>query len=219
MPIPPPDRESFAFPLARLRDRSAATALAGSHSLEAAIHYSGLLYVRFPPRATTGGTFQLDQPGNCIRLFHRSSYSFALFGIYDAFTQGFREYTAGATYFVSKLSFGQRISAGHFSGGYDGVMAEGARGAWTDPGVGFIGFKFNSGAGIQYGWARIKMAGSEKKNGFELLDYAYGDPGEPVSAGQKSNVEQGPDQGSLGGLALGAVGLLAWRKSRSRTAS
>ena len=53
---------------------------------------------------------------------------------------------------------------------------------------------------------------------FILLDYAYADPGEGLRAGQTSegtlSDEQAPDQGSLGGLALGAVGLLAWRKSR-----
>ena len=63
---------------------------------------------------------------------------------------------------------------------------------------------------------------------FKVLDFAYADPGEPITAGegiprgsegdQDISDDQGPDEGSLGGLALGAVGLLAWRKSRSRTA-
>ncbi len=58
-------------------------------------------------------------------------------------------------------------------------------------------------------------------NAFKLIDYAYADPGEPITAGedgQNRSDEQGPDEGSLGWLALGAVGLIAWRKSRSRTA-
>ena len=86
-------------------------------------------------------------------------------------------------------------------------------------GYGFIGFRFNNGAGVQYGWARIKMLGVPHYD-FALLDYAYADPGERLRAGQTSedtlSDEQSPDQGSLGGLALGAAGLLAWRKSRSR---
>ena len=53
---------------------------------------------------------------------------------------------------------------------------------------------------------------------FWLVDYAYADPGEPIRAGQTSSNEMVPDKGSLGGLALGAMGLLAWRKSRSRSA-
>ena len=92
-------------------------------------------------------------------------------------------------------------------------------GQWQDPGVGFVGFRFNSGAGIQYGWARVRMAGSDKNNAFKLIDYAYADPGERIRAGQKSDNEMVTDEGSLGWLAAGAVGLLAWRKSRSRTAS
>ncbi len=51
--------------------------------------------------------------------------------------------------------------------------------------------------------------------GFELLDYAYADPGESITAGQRSSDEKAPDQGSLGWLALGALGLLAWRRRRS----
>jgi len=54
---------------------------------------------------------------------------------------------------------------------------------------------------------------------FKLVAYAYADPGEPITAGQRPSDEQAPDEGSLGWLALGAAGLLAWRKSRSRTAS
>ena len=45
---------------------SAATALAGSHSAEAAIHYSGPLRVHFPPDENTTKTFPLDQPGDFL---------------------------------------------------------------------------------------------------------------------------------------------------------
>ena len=88
------------------------------------------------------------------------------------------------------------------------------------PGPGFIGFRFNNGAGIQYGWARVKMPQHfTEELPFELSGYyAYADPGEPITAGQRSSGRKAPDQGSLGWLALGASGLLAWRKSRSRLA-
>ncbi len=76
------------------------------------------------------------------------------------------------------------------------------------------------------------MEGKKAKNGFKVLDYAYGDPGEPVWAGQNASDQQPSDQvitrdtskgseseavpkgGSLAWLAVGAAGLLAWRKSR-----
>ena len=51
---------------------------------------------------------------------------------------------------------------------------------------------------------------------FMLVDYAYADPGEPIRAGQTSSNETVPDESSLGWLAVGAAGLLAWRKRRSR---
>jgi hypothetical protein len=99
---------------------------------------------------------------------------------------------------------------------YDGILEVGGRGQWADRGRGFIGFRWYNSAGFQYGWARITKTRLEDK--IRLEDYAYADPGEPIRAGQKSSNEMVPDEGSLGGLALGAAGLLAWRKSRSQAA-
>ena len=226
---------------------SAATALAGSHSAEAAIHYSGILNQKFPPHIDTDKTFPLDQAGDFL-LFQRHEVfigfasrqdvaQFRVFGIVSAAARrAYTFYTTYDRYFVSKLNFGQNISSGNFVccfSRYPGMMAfefstgSSAWGPWRDRGPGCVGFKFNNGAGIQYGWVRIKMYGPPE-HGFEVVSYAYADPGEPIRAGQTSSHEQVPDQdstdeqapdeGSLGGLALGAVGLLAWRKSRSRTA-
>ena len=211
----------------------AATALGGSHSLEAEIHYSGHINVPFPPDGETRYTFQLNQPDVSLEFIKREGdyagfriNSIANRSINKAF-RGYGSYPA----FVSKLNFGDNISAGAFvrtSTTYWGILAyNGGIGQWTERGVGFIGFRFGGEAGIQYGWARVKMAGQDRKNAFKVTEYAYADPGEPIFAGQKSSDEQAPDQGStdedapdegsLGGLALGAAGLLAWRKSRSRT--
>ena len=187
--------------------------------------------------------FSLDQPGDFFELVRNvDSYgggfdSFRLGGIASAAVGGYRvAFYQGTVRFystyASKLLFGQRISAGQFTqiisnlgaivvGDRYGLGGQGLQ--WRSPGAGFIGFRFNNGAGVQYGWVRIKI---DRSGGilvpFELFDYAYADPGEPITAGQMSSdeqapVEQAPDQGSLGWLALGAVGLLAWRKNRSRT--
>ena len=51
-------------------------------------------------------------------------------------------------------------------------------------GEGFVGFRFSSGAGIQYGWARVSMVG-DPEHAFTVLDYAYGDPGEPVKGSRQ----------------------------------
>ena len=205
----------------------AATALAGSPSAEAAIHYSGP--VNEPFLWGHGRVFQLDQIGDAFRLerypyytdfygsvHHRPKHlhvrptdRFSIFGIVSAAFRGVPGY-------VSQLSPGQTISMGNF---VQGIPATGGdlQGHRGHGGIGFIGFRFNNGAGVQYGWARIKMK-EGRSNNFTLLDYAYADPGERLTAGQTSqgtlSDEQAPNQGSLGWLALGAVGLLAWRKSR-----
>ena len=219
---------------------SAATVLAGSHSAEGAIHYSGILNVPFRPHQDHVKTFPLDQAGDFISFqraevgtsfFHATDVAyFRIFGIAAASFQADR---TSYRDFVYKLSRGQNISQGVFFPQPDyppdgGIMASGQfsfYSHWGYRGTGYLGFRFNNGAGLQYGWARVWISG-HPENAFKVLDYAYADPGEPIRAGQRSSDEQAPDQdstdeqapeeGSLGWLALGAAGLLAWRKSRSR---
>ncbi len=224
---------------------SAATALAASHSAEAAIHYSGILGQKFPPHIDTDKTFPLDQAGDFL-LFQRHEVGPYFFGPFDVdYFRVFGIASSGVRFvpqtfislfaWASKLHFGQNVSSGYFGSYFlnAAIMTctfsghSNTTGQWRDRGPGCVGFKFNNGAGVQYGWVRIKMYGPPE-HGFEVVSYAYADPGEPIKAGQTSSHEQVPDQdstdeqapdeGSLGGLALGAVGLLAWRKSRSRTA-
>ena len=211
---------------------SAATAFAGSNSAEGAIHYSGFVGEKFAPDFIGMKSFQLDQPGDSL-VFGHGFFATASFFNRGILSAGFRGTGTDTDTYVSKLSRGQSIAAGHFTSAsifYRGEMAgPGPNPQWNDPGVGFVGFRFNSGAGIQYGWARVRMAGAGWANAFKLIDYAYADPGEPIRAGQRSSDEQapdqgstdeqGPDEGSLGWLALGAAGLLAWRRRRARMTS
>jgi hypothetical protein len=95
-------------------------------------------------------------------------------------------------------------------------------GHFRQPGVGAIGFEFNAGAGAQYGWVRIKTTGAPN---FDLIvvDYAWGDPKQKIKTGQKkahlASSQSKPDLGSLGLLAVGATGLLAWREGRKKSAA
>ena len=69
----------------------AATALAGSQSAEAAIHYSGPVNERFP--AGHADSFNLDQPGDFFRLSHEGVLlavaGFSIFGIASEAFRGF----------------------------------------------------------------------------------------------------------------------------------
>lgn len=86
-------------------------------------------------------------------------------------------------------------------------------GYFHEPGVGFVGFRFDTGAGTQYGWARIRTTGDPKEF-FVVVAYAWGDPGDPIMTGKRALQDRStakavpaPTSGSLGFLALGATGL------------
>ena len=203
----------------------AASAFTCANSAEAAIHYSGIIGSYSGRERTKSFRLQMDQPGDTFRLRHYvtlfTSDVFAHFGVRGLAGAGFAGFycpsnpqLAG----VSKLSRGQFISSRAFLARESGLIAgsfDVCSQQFGDGEIGFIAFKFNSGSGDQYGWVRIKMG---NRADFWLIDYAYADLGEPIRAGQMSSNDTVPEEGSLGWLALGAAGLLAWRKRRSRAA-
>ncbi|MEM7453883.1 MAG: PEP-CTERM sorting domain-containing protein [Planctomycetota bacterium] len=79
---------------------------------------------------------------------------------------------------------------------------------WPDN-DGYLAFQFDVGHGTQYGWAELSLVSGTPLNEYRLERYAWADPGESLFAGQV------PEAGSLGLLALGALGLVAWRHRRS----
>lgn len=206
----------------------ATSAFACTHSAEAKLHYSGLIHRGFNG-CYENATYELDQPGDFIRLLHSllacsGGYSGGAFfnvggragasiaGVYNtAISCRFNPISA------SNLERGQFISSRPFVPAIPelAVLAqEGAcPGQFVRGGIGFIGFKFNNGSGDQYGWARIQTQSRYANHIFILRDFAYGDVNDRIRAGQKSSNEMVPDKGSLGWLALGAAGLLAWRKN------
>ena len=144
---------------------SAATALAGSQTADAAIHYSGLLHETFPPNEDHQQLFQLvDQTGVSLffeRLEDNNLAACSLIGGSGP-SGGIK-----INYFTypQKLSFGIYVSGGFFwdpnhNGTAPLFMAFGSDGSHTcsctrtyfgHPGIGFVGFRFNTGAGLQYG--------------------------------------------------------------------
>ena len=226
-------RKSASIPNSRwlaYASAGAASAFTCANSAEAAIHYSGRIGQFFGSCLPNSVRFQLDQPGDSIRLRHslfvcEPSYGgyahFAVRGLADAGFAGIYCPNNSQAKSVSKLNRGELVSGKPFLARNSGVIASlrSYCGGQFDTGdLGFIGFRFNNGNGNQYGWVRIKMATRFPiDNDFWLVDYAYADPGEPIKAGQTSS-NDAAELESLGGLALGAVGLLAWRKSRPRPA-
>jgi hypothetical protein len=218
----------------------AASAFTTVNSTEGAIHYSGRIGEYFGPSSDKSARFQLDQPGDSIRLRHSfkfcctSTYGglahFGVFGGADAGFAGFYCPTNPRFRSASKLDRGELISMRPFLARNPGLIAAALftyrQGQFDSGDLDFIAFKFNNGSGDQYGWVRIMMGTRFPSDyDFWLVDYAYADPGEPIRAGQTSSNDMVPEEsndivpqeGSLGGLALGAAGLMAWRKRRSRT--
>ncbi len=231
-------RKSASIPNSRwlaYATAGAASAFTCANSAEAAIHYSGPIDKKFGNGRNKSIRFPLDQPGDSIQLRHymrfccSTSYGgaayFGVFGRAGSSIAGFYG-TCGNVRIVSvsKLKYGGFVSRRPFLAQNSGIMGSfgdacGYAGRFKPGDIGFVAFKFNNGSGDQYGWARLKFYKRPFpiNCAFSLLDYAYADPGEPIRAGQTSS-NDAPELESLGGLALGAVGLLAWRKSRSQAA-
>ena len=207
---------------------AAASAVAGARTAEAEIHYSGLVRAEFDSHGRAiRRAFPLNSGASLqFRQFCTSGrfYGSAQFGVRAAVSNKIRAYSQGGFVYVEKLASGEVISQGHFSHihplrAFLGTSYDG--GQFTEPGIGFIGFGFDNGKGTQYGWARINSSG-HIRDSFRLVDYAWADPGEPIRAGQTSSagdmVNTVTESGSLGALALGAAGLIAWRKRRATAA-
>jgi hypothetical protein len=227
-----------------------ATAYGGAISAEGAIHYSGLINFAFNDRL--GGTethsFPLSQGAVLVGIrdvvgFHEHDAYFEIKGA--PVSNALREYplTSSFTNFVvNALPRGSVVSQGYFQRFFLGGLQYYNCGfpGWQEEATHFIGFRFNSGNGMQYGWVRIKWGGcglpDGKDNRYIVKDYAWGDPGDQIKTGQTQlhedeaqvapqaakSAEAAPladSQGSLGLLALGAVGLKAWRKSRRSVSS
>lgn len=222
-----------------------ASTVACASSAEAKIHYSGLVNHDFANGGFAGllgpgVTLDLSaatgsQVGNSNGKFGNIHIRTAAHFV-GTFVGTLASY---AGVYLSELPKGQTVSAQPFaiscrwssSCGCQvcyHVAYIGGDGRFRNPGIGFIGFVFVNGGGeAQYGWARVKTTGPPNY-GFILVDYAWGDYGDHLSTGEigtsstplrpNEQVDATPKEGSLGLLALGAAGLLTWRKRRSQVA-
>ena len=200
----------------------AATALMSMESAEADITYSGVLNRPFAdsnPGAEGGQDLAFFALGSnaSFGLLHAQEMKLNIAGFFmrGDISAMFRGSSGPGNFrYPSRLNSGVNVSVGNFvqnaTISYAATLAYVATaGNFRDPGIGFIGFKFDGGSGTQYGWIRLQMNGAANGNTFTLVDFAFADPGEQIATGQI------PEPGSLGLLALGATGLLVWRKRRA----
>jgi len=206
-----------------------ATAVAGMPTAEAEIHYSGDVSIKL------AGFAQARLP-----LSNSASLSFINKDRGSTFWQDFDFHLKGAIsgsargnsygfgdIFLSALPARVNVSAGTFypvAGGHSGrgvLISNWSDGQFSPiggSGRGFVGFRFNTGKGTQYGWARISTRDDIIDGRHHIRDlikdYAWGDPGDAILTGQKQSIQSAKANsvlGSLGLLAFGAQGLEAWR--------
>jgi hypothetical protein len=200
----------------------AATAVAGVHSAEATIHYSGVINQAVDAASSSSAVFHFNLAAGASfsPFFFRvnATSGIAAMGVHGPVSGMINGFLSGYPY-LSRLAAGVNPADHPFvtPGGsaffppYGTMAFRGGYGndQWLAAGLGFIGLKFNTGAGVQYGWVRIIMNGSPD-NSYTMVDFAWGDVGDTILTGQI------PEPGSLALLAVGAVGLLAWRKHRAK---
>jgi MYXO-CTERM domain-containing protein len=196
-----------------------------SSSAEAEIHYSGNVSIKLTGNAQA--SLPLSNGVSIVfeNLFGGSTFLqdfyFSIKGVTSASAREGRIH-----HWLLDLPTGENVSAGTFRS----VAGNPDRGIiftfWSDGYFqpyygtrGFVGFRFNTGKGTQYGWARIQTRRDINNRAHETIkDYAWGDVGDRIRTGQKSSsgdmVDAVTDSGSVGLLALGAAGLVAWRKRR-----
>src|SRR5262249_30059694 len=136
----------------------AASAFTCANSAEATIHYSGIIHKFFGSCGDKSHSFQLDQPGDSIRLRHflefgcTGSYGgWAYFSIRgragNAFAGFYNPCPSAHVASVSKLNRGQFISGRPFLARNSGVLAGfgfycgSSEGQFDSGEHGFIGFK------------------------------------------------------------------------------
>ena len=209
------NRESIALSASRWTAYSAAgiaAATAGTMTseAEAGITASGIINVA----VNQGSTQVFALAGSAafivgnVALGPYSSGGVALAAVAAGSLAGF---SSGFPY-ASNLAYGAALSAANFGiASSTGTLAYGF--GYSNSGFvdtdGYVGFRFDIGAGTQYGWAQLQSNVDSPINTYTVVQYAYADAGDALTVGQV------PAPGSMAALALGAAGLGGFRRRRS----
>jgi hypothetical protein len=200
---------------------AAASTFAGAGSAEAEIHYSGDVHIHLVGDAraslplSNGASLVFE---NFFGTTFIQTFTFVMKGVISGSARGVRYFSGSVR--LSNLGARKGVSVGRFlpvTGHPDhGVLfTNWSDGQFAAPADGFVAFRFNTGNGTQYGWARIKTETGSNYHVHDLIkDYAWGDVGDAILTGQKHSLQPANTNsvpGSLGLLAFGAQGLDAWR--------
>jgi hypothetical protein len=205
---------------------AAASTFAGAGSAEAEIHYSGDLSIKL----TGNRRASLPLSNGASLLFEAvggstfwQDFIFFIEGVTSGSGRGY--FRGSGRNFLTNLPSGVNVSAGGFVSvtghpGHGILFSNWSSGQFAPNGLprrGFVGFRFNTGRGTQYGWARIQTLthrGARYRTRDLIKDYAWGDVGDAILTGQTQSLQPANAKsvaGSLGLLAFGAQGLDAWR--------
>ena len=205
---------------------AAASTFTGVGSAEAEIHYSGNVSIKL--RGNAQASLPLSNSASLVfqnfaETTFIQTFTFIMKGVISGSAWGVHYFPGSVR--ISKLPIGVNLSSGRFlsvAGNPDhGVLfIHWSDGQWAPLGQlrGFVGFRFNTGNGAQYGWARIETRNVNNHTRDLIKEYAWGDVGDAISTGQTQSlqpVNANSIAGSLGLLAFGAQGLEAWRAQRT----
>ncbi len=195
---------------------------------EAAIHHVTVGLSFGGGSSTNAYAFALA-PGAQFSLgwFPAGGAGFAGFAVNAPVSTAFVGSAAGDFRYPFKLALHQNIVGGPFAqknASFFATLAFAsgyAHSHWLGPAgsTGYVGFKFDTGAGTELGWAQLSLDSGAPENTFTLIDYAWGDPGDVFGAGDLT-VEAVPEPATfgIGLLATGAIGVSALRRRRRASA-
>ena len=211
---------------------AAASTFAGAGSAEAEIHYSGNVGRQLTGNAraslplSNGASLVFE---NTFGTTFVQNFHFFIKGVISGSARGYFQTSFFYRAWLSNLPSRENVSAGEFfsvtgNPGIGVLFHYYSNGGFEPAADGFVAFRFNTGNGTQYGWARIKTAtGSNHRHVHDLIkDYAWGDVGDAILTGQKHSLQPANANsvsGSLGLLAFGAQGLDAWRTQRTQNST
>jgi hypothetical protein len=209
---------------------AAASTFAGAGSAEAEIHYSGNVSIELTGNAQTSlplsnGASLVFQ--NMFASAYGQTFTLLIKGAISGSARG--DFSFFGYVVLSNLPPRSNVSGGRFfsiagNGVYPnhGVLFStsyaGQFSPTFGPNRGFVGFRFNTGNGTQYGWVRIHTKLDSNHHAHDLInDYAWGDVGDAIVTGQKHSLQPANANsvpGSLGLQSFGAQGLESWRTQR-----